>query len=155
VTAVVHTAGMASWADVATSAPELASTVRRTFTIRKHATMATIRRDGSPRISGTEVDFTDDGQIVLGMMAGARRAADLRRDPRVAIHCPTEDPPPDDPATWLGDGKITARAIEARPHQFRLDIDTVVLTRVAADGKSLEIHVWDAGTRRTKVIRRS
>lgn len=99
---------MTSWADFEFSDPNLAQTVRKTFAVRKHATMATIRRTGAPRISGTEVDFGDDGEIYLGMMDGARRAADLRRDPRVAIHCPTEDASDSDPASWLGDGKIDA-----------------------------------------------
>lgn len=132
--------GMASWADVQRTAPEFASAVAQTFAIRKHATMATIQRDGTPRISGTEVDFDDDGQIYLGMMTGAKRADDLRRDPRVAIHCPTEDPPPDDPEAWPGDGKITARAVEVESHRFRLDIERVVLTRVHDGG--LQISIW-------------
>jgi hypothetical protein len=131
---------MTSWRDVHTSAPDFADTVRRTFAIRKHATMATVQHDGTPRISGTEVNFAEDGQIYLGMMAGARRAADLRRDSRVAIHCPTVDTPTDDPTSWLGDGKITARAIEVGSHRFRLDITRVVLTRVGGDG--LEIRTW-------------
>lgn len=104
--------------------------------------MATIRADGAPRISGTEVDFAEDGEIYLGMMRGARRAADLRRDPRVAIHCPTDDPPGDDPAAWLGDGKIAAHAVEVESHRFRLDIERVVLTRVASGATQLEITTW-------------
>jgi hypothetical protein len=129
-----------SWRDVQDSAPDFAAVVRRTFAVRKHATMATIQRDGTPRISGTEVDFADDGEIYLGMMSGAKRAADLRRDPRVAIHCPTEDTPTEAPRTWLGDGKMTARAVETESHRFRLDIQRVVLTRIV-DG-SLEISTW-------------
>ncbi len=136
---------MTSWADVASTAPDLAETVRRTFAIRKHATMATVRRDGSPRISGTEVDFAADGEIYLGMMPGARRSEDLRRNPHVAIHCPTEDPAPDDPAGWLGDGKISARVVEVGPDRFRLDIETVVLTKVAPRGQELEISTWRDG----------
>lgn len=143
---------MTSWHDVTVAEPELAAVVRRTFAIRKHATMATIRRDGSPRISGTEVDFADDGWIYLGMMSGARRAAELRRDPRVAVHCPTEDPPDDDPQRWLGDGKITARAEEVADHRFRLDIDSVVLTRVVGD--ELEITTWRPGGP-ARVVRRA
>ncbi len=145
---------MTSWAEFRASAPDLADTVRRTFAIRKHATMATIRLDGAPRISGTEVDFAEDGEIYLGMMAGARRAADLRRDPRVSIHCPTEDPPENDPAGWLGDGKIAARAIEAESHHFRLDIEQVVLTRVASGATGLEIKTWRP-TSGVEVMRRS
>jgi hypothetical protein len=115
--------------------------------------MATIQRDGGPRISGTEVDFADDGEIYLGMMPGAKRAADLRRDPRLAIHCPTEDTPSDDPASWLGDGKITARAVEVKPHRFRLDVERVLLTKVAPGGEELEITMWRPATG-VKVVRR-
>ena len=97
---------VAGWREVEGSAPELAAAVRATFAARKHATMATIRRDGSPRISGTEVDFAGDGEIYLGMMPGTRRAADLRRDPRLALHAPTVDPPP----------RLTVRSVpRARP----------------------------------------
>lgn len=132
----------------------MASTVRRTFAIRKHATMATVRRNGAPRISGTEVDFAGDGEIYLGMMAGARRATDLRRDARVAIHCPTEDPPEGDPAGWLGDGKIAARAFEVEPHRFRLDLEQVVLTRVAPSANELEITTWRPSSG-IEIVRRS
>lgn len=134
---------MTSWTDVERSAPQLAALVRRAFAVRKHATMATTARDGSPRISGTEVEFTDDGQVRLGMMAGAHRAADLRRDPRVAVHGPTTD----DPAGWLGDAKLTAVAVELPSpgdgaHAFTLDLRTVVLTRAAPGAESLEITTW-------------
>jgi hypothetical protein len=74
---------MTSWTDFAVTEPELARCVRECFAIRKHATLATLRRDGSPRVSGIEVDFASDG-LYLGMMAGSRKAADLRRDPRLA-----------------------------------------------------------------------
>lgn len=68
-------------------------TMCRTFAVRKHATLATLRRDGSPRISGTEVVFDDEaGEIYLGMMPGSVKALDLRRDPRLALHSPTVDP---------------------------------------------------------------
>lgn len=134
--------GMTSRAEFRLQAPDLAHVVQQTFAVRKHATMATIRRDGGPRLSGTEVDFNEDGEIYLGMMAGARRATDLRRDPRVAVHCPTEDPPTADPAGWLGDGKIAARALEVEPHRFRLDIEHIVLTRVAPGAEELEITTW-------------
>ena len=45
---------MPSWDEVARSAPELATAVQRLFDAHKHRTMATLRRDGSPRISGIE-----------------------------------------------------------------------------------------------------
>lgn len=138
---------MTSWNDFAEAEPAVAGAVRRTFAVRKHATMATADASGAPRISGTEVEFRDDGEVYLGMMPGARRAADLRADPRVAVHCPTEDPPADDQAAWPGDGKISAVAVETEPgsHLFRLDVRRVVLTRIAADGRGLKITWWRPG----------
>jgi len=138
---------MTSWTDVETAAPDLAAAVRQAFAARKHATMATIRRDGAPRISGTEVEFDDDGNVYIGIMAGARRAADLRRDPRIAIHSPTVDPPQDAPEAWVGEAKIAGRAIEVDPERFRIDLEQAVFIRVAPGGQELEITIWspDAG----------
>jgi pyridoxamine 5'-phosphate oxidase-like protein len=148
---------VASWQDFVDSAPEFASRVQRLFTARKHHTMATLRKDGSPRISGTEVDF-DDGHLLLGMMAGARRAEDLRRDPRVAIHSQGVDPPEGDPGAWSGDAKLSGRAVElaAGPEQtsdrFRVDLADVVLTRVGTPANHLVIERWspDAGLVRSE-----
>lgn len=140
---------MTSWADVVAAQPELAAHVRRTFAVRKHAVLATVRRDGSPRISGTEVEFAGDGELMLGMMPGSRKALDLRRDPRLALHCPTLDPPEDDPSAWLGDGKISGRAVELsdparldEPHRFRIDVLEVVLTRVGTPADHLLLQWW-------------
>lgn len=129
-----------SWAEFAAVQPSLAASVRATFEVRKHATMATIRRDGSPRISGTEVEFADDGQLYVAMMPGTQRARDLRRHARVAVHCPTVDPPPEEPTAWPGEGKISATAVEVETDRFRLDLDQVVLTKVV--GSDLEITAW-------------
>jgi hypothetical protein len=140
---------MATWHDVEQAAPDLARAVRERFAVRKHATMATLRADGAPRISGTEVEFAD-GEVVLGSMPGAVKALDLRRDPRVALHSPTVDPPETDPSAWAGEAKVAARAVEmsdpattTEPHRFRLDISEVVLTRV--DRGQLEITAWHNG----------
>jgi len=63
---------------------------RPLFDAHKHKTLATLRKDGSPRISGIEVDFVD-GDLWLGAMWQSRRALDLRRDPRFALHSATAD----------------------------------------------------------------
>jgi len=143
------------WADFATESPELAAAVRARFEVRKHATMATLRADGSPRISGTEVAFAD-GQLVLGSMPGARKAIDLQRDPRVAVHSPTIDPPEDDPSDWGGEAKVAGRAVEAAPgeggsHTFHVDLTEVVLTRVSGD--QLVIESWHQGRGVQRVLR--
>jgi Pyridoxamine 5'-phosphate oxidase len=138
---------MASWQDFVHSAPEFASRVQGLFTAHKHHTMATLRKDGSPRLSGTEVEF-DDGQLLIGMMAGTRRAEDLRRDPRIAIHSQGVDPPEGDPGAWSGEAKLSGRALElaAGPEQasdrFRVDLADVVLTRVETRPSQLVIERW-------------
>ena len=106
--------------------------------------MATLRIDGAPRISGTEIQFSD-GQLRIGSMAGALKARDLRRDPRVAIHGPTNDPHKS--GSWRGEAKIAGRALqlpdEDGAHQFRIDIHEAVITRLG--GKGLTIESWAPG----------
>lgn len=139
---------MASWDDVVAAAPDLAAAARSCFAVRKHCTLATLRQDGSPRISGSEVEFSD-GQVWLGSMPGAVKALDLRRDPRFALHSPTVDPPPDDASGWPGEAKLAGHATEVggraagEPHRFRLDIAEVVVTRLDAD--ELVIWSWHEG----------
>ena len=142
---------MAGWQDVVTADPDLAAQVRGCFAGRKHATLATLRRDGSPRISGTEVEFDDDGEIYLGMMAGSMKARDLRRDPRLALHSPTVDPPEDDPMAWPGEAKVAGEGVEVpaeEHHRFLIDVTEVVFTTVAGD--HLVIRSWhpDRGVER-------
>ena len=116
------------------------------MTTRKHLTMATLRRDGSPRISGTEVQFKD-GELTLGSMAGAVKAMDLRRDGRVAIHGPTHDPAKS--GTWRGEAKVAGRAIpipaEGDAEFFRIDVDEVVVTGLNKAKDRLVIESWRPG----------
>ena len=138
---------MASWAEFETAEPEFASRVRALMTTRKHLTMATLRRDGSPRISGTEIEFSE-GQVRIGSMAGAVKALDLRRDQRVAIHGPTVDPPAATPAGWKGEAKIAGTAIEVESgsgaHRFLIDIQEAVITRLNEAGTRLLVESWNA-----------
>jgi len=156
---------MASWKDIETAAPELAAKAKVAFDAHKHKVMATIRADGSPRISGTELDFMAN-DAWIGSMPGAMKARDLLRDPRIAIHSA-----PVDLTLQTPDAKIAGRAIEVGDaernewvaarnepvpegafHLFRLDVTEVVCTTV--DGDALKIESWREGagvdvTRRT------
>ena len=98
---------MASWSEFAASAPALAERVKKRFDDHKHKTMATIRKDGGPRISGTESRF-EDGELFIGSMWKAVKALDLQRDPRYAIHSATVDP---EAAGW-SEAKIAGTAHE-------------------------------------------
>ena len=110
---------------------------------RKHLTMATLRRDGSPRISGTEVKFTGE-QLTIGSMLRAMKANDLLRDPRVSIHGPTNDPAKS--GAWRGEAKISGRAVElpsgGDAHSFRIDIAEVVITGLNAGRDRLVVESW-------------
>jgi hypothetical protein len=136
---------MSSWSDFQAAAPELADRVKALFDAHKHKTMATLRKDGSPRISGTETDFRD-GEIWIGSMWQALKAKDLQRDPRFAIHSATFDPDND----WPGEAKIAGIAHEVegaehqgRPsHSFRLDLTEVSWVRVNDEKTHLLIDVW-------------
>jgi len=141
---------MASWQEFCNDAPDLAARVQAAFERNRHMTMATVRRDGSPRISGTEIQF-DDAEVRIGSMAGARKALDLLRDPRVAIHGPTSDPP-DEPKEWVGEAKLAGRAVavpnddpDDDSHAFRIDVDEVVFTHLNDEGNRLVIESWHPG----------
>src|SRR6478609_1858113 len=101
---------MARWKDVEGTEPAFAAKVRALFDAGKHKTLATLRADGSPRISGIEVEFKD-GELSFGSMPGARKGSDLVRDPRFALHGPSVDPPEGQPSEWPGEAKVAGRAV--------------------------------------------
>jgi hypothetical protein len=148
---------MASWIEFATAEPALARQVEERFGIRKHKTLATLRRDGSPRISGIEVEFAG-GELFLGMMPGSRKLHDLERDPRLALHSPTVDPPDGRPQRWPGEAKLAGTAVEvdaldspvAGGWRFRVDINEVVFTHLNEKGDQLVVESWhpERGTRK-------
>ena len=138
---------MVGWHEFEADAPELASRVRSLFQARKHKTLATLRADGSPRISGIETQIGE--HLTFGSMARSRKLADLQRDPRLALHSPSVDPPEDDPGAWVGEAKIAGRAV-ATDDGFMVDISEVALTYL--DG-GLAIESWHPGRGHTKTVR--
>jgi hypothetical protein len=56
---------MTAWQDVERAVPEFARRVQALFDAHRHKTIATLRADGSPRISGIEAVF-EDGELVFG-----------------------------------------------------------------------------------------
>jgi hypothetical protein len=152
---------MPSFSAFEAAAPELAATVRARLTTTTHLTLATLRRDGAPRISGTEIRF-EDGELWIGSMWQALKAQDLLRDPRYALHSGSADPP-----AWTGDAKVAgvAHAItdpelverlngevtQGDPsHLFRLEIDEASTVGVNEAAKLLIVEVWtpERGVRR-------
>jgi hypothetical protein len=146
---------MASWSQVEAEAPELASAARALLDARVHKTLATLRRDGAPRISGIELDFAD-GELWFGCMWRSVKALDLLRDPRFAVHSGSVDPP-----AWKADAKLagrahesddpdrkTAMAAEAPPgpfHLFRADVTELAVVSLGDPPDHLVIESWHAG----------
>jgi hypothetical protein len=152
-----------SWSVVEAEAPELAELACSFFDAGKHKTLATLRRDGSPRISGSEADFAD-GELWFGSMLKAVKALDLQRDPRFALHSAS------DYAAWKGDAKLAGRAEEiADPdikaarsssdgppgpyHLFRADITELVVVRLGEPADHLVIESWHEGRGVTSIRR--
>lgn len=156
---------MARWQDVEAAEPEFAARVLALFDAHRHKVLATLRADGSPRVSGIEVTFSE-GDVWIGSMPDSRKAVDLARDPRLALHC-TSDDPPADPTQWQGDAKLSGRAVlvddpqrlksmsdggDGAGHLYRIDITEVVLTAMGDPPDHLAVDLWrpEAGLRRLK-----
>lgn len=140
-----------AWSAIEGAEPAFAARVRELFDAGRHKTIATVRADGSPRISGIECEFVD-GQLRFGSMGGARKGADLKRDPRFALHGPTFHPAPGEESAWPGEAKIAGRATVAEPSEhdtFVADIDEVVITHLDDAATKLVIEIWtvDGGLR--------
>ncbi|MET7270156.1 pyridoxamine 5'-phosphate oxidase family protein [Streptomyces flaveolus] len=144
------------WAFFTSAEPGFAALVEARFGAYRHHTLATLRRDGSPRTTGLEVRFLG-GELWLGMMPGSLKALDLRRDPRFALQAnPGEGTGMDG-----GDVRICGRAVEVDDpetkgayvkeveppepfHLFRTELTEVVRTYVE-DDTYLVTQVWKPG----------
>lgn len=149
---------MPRWDDVAKEAPDLMAAARRYLDAGKHKTIATLRKNGSPRIGGTEI-FFHEGDLWFGCMWQARKALDLRRDARCAIHSASADPP-----EWTGDATVSGRAAEIEDearmasvfeaighpqtgpaHLFRLDVTEITTVRIGDPPDHLVVESWVEG----------
>jgi hypothetical protein len=139
---------MTSWSEVERAEPEFARRVRGLFDAHRHKTIATVRADGAPRISGIEASF-DEGELTFGSMPRARKGADLRRDPRFALHSATVDPVEGAESQWPGEAKIAGRAVPAGAvvdgpdgDLFRADVAEVVHTHLDDRASLLVVEWW-------------
>lgn len=155
-----------NWAVFTTTEPDLATTVEERFAgggagvspaeHSTHHTLATLRKDGSPRTTGLEVRFLH-GELWLAMMPDSLKARDLRRDPRFALQANPG------PGTGMGGGdvRISGRAYEVEDpaakaayteeveppepfHLFRTELTEVVRTCIE-DEKYLAVQIWQPG----------
>ena len=158
---------MARFADVENEEPEFAARVRERFDAHRHKFLATLRADGSPRISGIEMSFVGGEPWIAGMPRSAK-FADLRGDPRFALH--SGSPEPD---AFEADAKFSGRATEVTdPDElrsfgveagvpaglpdfelFRVDLEQVVLVHLNDEKNALVIASWRPGRGLTRTVR--
>ena len=158
---------MASFADVESEEPEFAARVRAVFDARAHKLLATLRADGSPRISGIEMSFVG-GEPWLAGMPDSVKFDDLRRDPRFSLHSGSAEPD-----TFSADAKLSGRAVQViapaeratfakdagipmKPldfELFRVDLAQVVLVALDDEKTALVISSWRPGQGLTRASR--
>ncbi|MFI9049274.1 pyridoxamine 5'-phosphate oxidase family protein [Streptomyces sp. NPDC053427] len=145
-------AGAVGWSAVEEAVPEFAGWVRERFGAFRHHVLATLRKDGAPRLTGLEADFRY-GELWLGMLPNSRKALDLRRDPRFSLHAnpgagtdlADGDVRVSGYAIEVTDPRVVARyAAAVRPpesfHLFRAALTEVVRTSV--EDASTVVQIW-------------
>jgi hypothetical protein len=158
---------MASFADVESEEPEFAGRVRAAFDAHAHKFLATLRADGSPRISGIEMSFVGGEPWLAGMPASVK-FDDLRRDPRFALHSGSAEPD-----AFSADAKLSGRAVQVTgdaeraafatkagiPTEdmgfelFEIDLEQVVLVALNDEKTALIISSWRPGRGLTRTSR--
>jgi hypothetical protein len=140
---------VARWSDIENNEPELARLVRARFECHPHHVLGTVRADGSPRLSGINVFFSD-GHLWWGSMTGARKAVDVRRDQRVALYsAPLHEDMTGGDASISGlvipiDGDMVRQWKPETPADgefFEVDVTRLHLVEVVDD--ELVISMWD------------
>ena len=104
---------MVDWEQFTREAPGIAEVfVRRHSATGNLCMLATLRADGSPRISPMEPRISD-GRLVLVGMPNTSKFRDLERDPRFELHTATVDP-------YVGDGdaKVWGEARNLQDRDF-------------------------------------
>jgi hypothetical protein len=100
-----------NWTKLHEVAPELAELADQRFASAEFVMLGTLRKDGWPRISPIEYTIFD-GEFTMGGIWQAKKALDLLRDPRCAIHSATTNKNGQE-----GDVKLYGRAMPLAPER--------------------------------------
>jgi hypothetical protein len=155
------------WRQLETAAPELARPGRQRLQQARVALLATLRPDGSPRVSPVEPFFAE-GELVFGSMAWSQKTRDLDRDPRCVLHSAITAPDAGEPELKLhGRARVADPALRAgcregwwheQPAElatvFALDVGEAVLVEWDLAGGWMTVHRWSAERGATEARRR-
>jgi Pyridoxamine 5'-phosphate oxidase len=146
-----------NWGELEAAAPEIAKVGRRRLEEARVALLATLRKDGSPRISPVE-PYIAEGHLLFGAMSWSSKTRDLQRDARCVLHTAVTGPD-----TGAPELKLHGRALETgdelrdatdgwwRDHPrstatvFALDIGEAVLISWDLEGGEMTVRRWSPG----------
>jgi Pyridoxamine 5'-phosphate oxidase len=145
-----------NWRDLEQGAPEIAALALGQFEAADMALVGTVRRDGSPRISCV-YPLVLDGELYLAMMWRSRKAVDLLRDPRLALHNAIATNRGDEVevklygrASEVEDAQVKARYLDAVPswgerrfHLFAVELESAAVVRYESGRQ--RVVVWPRG----------
>jgi hypothetical protein len=134
------------WDEFERACPEIAGLAGERFAKDEVVMVGTIRPDGSPRISPNEVDFAD-GRLLLGMMWRSKKALDLLRDPRVAVHSV-----PSDRMNPGGDVKLYGRVVDERDPAVRQAFRDEITRRIDWAPDEPNFHLFSLDVTRAGFI---
>jgi predicted pyridoxine 5'-phosphate oxidase superfamily flavin-nucleotide-binding protein len=128
------------WSEFATAAPTIAEVFRRRHAATGNLCMlATLRRDGFPRISPIEPRFFDDRLWIVGMPK-TTKFADLGRDPRFCLHTATVDTHVSE-----GDAKLWGEVVDHRDPALALAFAQDLFDETGFDIREMEFgHFYAA-----------
>ncbi|MGH3484221.1 MAG: pyridoxamine 5'-phosphate oxidase family protein [Nocardioidaceae bacterium] len=151
------------WSDLESRQPRLADLGRRRLIDPGVVLVATIRRDGTPRLSPVE-PYLMDGDLWLSMLWQSTKARDLGRDPRLLVHnvITSRDGgggefkvrgravASEDPAVQLRYADAVAASLGWHPepgrfHLYAIDIDDITVIRYDDATGDQYVVRWPAG----------
>ena len=151
------------WSDFEHTQPRLAGLGRERLIAPGVLLVATIRRDGTPRVSPVE-PLLLDGDLWLAMMWQSAKARDLRRDPRILVHSVITSRegsegefklrgtarPEEDPAVQRRYAAAAARTLGWEPepgrfHLFAVDLGEAVFISYDTGTGDQHVAMWPPG----------
>jgi pyridoxamine 5'-phosphate oxidase-like protein len=134
------------WEGFRGACPEIGELAEERFRKDELVILGTIRPDGSARISPCEVDFAV-GRLFLGMMWHSRKAEDLLRDPRVAVHSV-----PSDRMNAGGDIKLYGLAVDEQDPEVRQAFRDEIRRRIDWAPDEPDYHLFSLDVRQAGFI---
>ena len=124
------------WEEFKANAPEIAALAEERFMRTDLVLLATLRKNGWPRISPVEVIIVD-GHLYLGMMWRSMKALDLQRDSRCTVHSTVCNKDGSE-----GEVKLYGNAVEIHSLDLRSCFCDAVFAKIGWRPEEPEFHLF-------------